>query len=55
MNAFFNSYVQLKTSLKLFIEQYQQALRSKVENESQADFRSFLQMVLYANKYDMEK
>ncbi|KAL2460132.1 Protein FAR1-RELATED SEQUENCE 5 [Abeliophyllum distichum] len=55
MNAFFDGYVHAKTSLKQFVEQYEHALRSKVEKEFQADFRSFSQMVPYATKYDMEK
>ncbi|KAL2499469.1 Protein FAR1-RELATED SEQUENCE 5 [Abeliophyllum distichum] len=55
MNAFFDGYVQAKTSLKQFVEQYERALRSKVEKEFQADFRSFSQMVPCATKYEMEK
>ncbi|XP_022842040.1 protein FAR1-RELATED SEQUENCE 9-like [Olea europaea var. sylvestris] len=55
MNAFSDGYVRSKTSLKLFVEQYERALRSKVEKEFQADFRSFLQMIPCATKYEMEK
>ncbi|XP_022850938.1 protein FAR1-RELATED SEQUENCE 5-like [Olea europaea var. sylvestris] len=36
MNAFFDGYVHSKTSLKQFLEQYERALRSKVEKEFQA-------------------
>ncbi|XP_073138623.1 protein FAR1-RELATED SEQUENCE 5-like [Henckelia pumila] len=39
-NAFFDGYVHSKTSLKQFMEQYEQALRIKVEKEFQADFKS---------------
>ncbi|XP_022893920.1 protein FAR1-RELATED SEQUENCE 1-like [Olea europaea var. sylvestris] len=39
----------------LFVEQYERALKSKVEKEFVADFRSFSQMVPCAMKYDMEK
>ena len=55
MNAFFNGYVNSKTSLKLFVEQYERTLKSKVEKEFQADFKSFSQMVPYATRYCMEK
>ncbi|XP_022891675.1 protein FAR1-RELATED SEQUENCE 5-like [Olea europaea var. sylvestris] len=33
MNTFFDGYVHLKTSLKQFVEQYERALRNKVEKE----------------------
>ncbi|XP_022868186.1 protein FAR1-RELATED SEQUENCE 1-like [Olea europaea var. sylvestris] len=55
MNAFFDGYVHSKTFLKLFVEQYERALRTKVEKEFQADFRSFSQMIPCATKYNMEK
>ncbi|CAA3001998.1 Hypothetical predicted protein [Olea europaea subsp. europaea] len=55
INAFFDSYVHSKISLKLFVEQYKRALRNKVEKEFQADFRSFSQMVPCVTTYDMEK
>ncbi|XP_022885642.1 protein FAR1-RELATED SEQUENCE 5-like [Olea europaea var. sylvestris] len=55
MNAFFDGYVHSKTSLKQFVDQYERALRSKVEKEIQADFRSFSQMVPCATRYEMEK
>ncbi|XP_022871549.1 uncharacterized protein LOC111390703 [Olea europaea var. sylvestris] len=51
MNAFFDGYVHSKTSLKQFINQYERALRSKVEKEIQADFRSFSQMVPCATRH----
>ena len=55
MNAFFDGYVHSKTSLKQFVEQYERALRSKVEKEFQADAKSFSQMVPCASRYPMEK
>ncbi|XP_052181937.1 protein FAR1-RELATED SEQUENCE 9-like [Diospyros lotus] len=55
MNAFFDGYVHSKTSLKQFVEQYERALRSKVEKEFQADVKSFSQMVPCASRYPMEK
>ncbi|XP_022889332.1 protein FAR1-RELATED SEQUENCE 5-like [Olea europaea var. sylvestris] len=45
MNAFFDGYVHSKTSLKQFVEQYERALRNKVEKEFQADFKSYSQML----------
>ncbi|XP_028093018.1 protein FAR1-RELATED SEQUENCE 6-like [Camellia sinensis] len=39
MNAFFDGYVNSKTTLKQFVEQYDNALRSKVEKETKADFK----------------
>ncbi|KAL2498628.1 Protein FAR1-RELATED SEQUENCE 5 [Abeliophyllum distichum] len=55
MNAFFDGYVHSKTTLKQFVEQYERALRSKVEKEFQADFKSFSQMIPCATKFGMEK
>ncbi|CAA2969224.1 FAR1-RELATED SEQUENCE 5-like [Olea europaea subsp. europaea] len=55
VNAFFDGYVHSKTSLKQFVEQYERALRSKVEKEFQADYKSFSQMVPCATTYEMEK
>lgn len=40
MNAFFDGYVNPKTALKQFVEQYDNALRSKVEKEKKADLKS---------------
>ena len=34
MNEFFDGYVNSKTTLKQFVEQYDNALRSKVEKET---------------------
>ncbi|XP_052193891.1 protein FAR1-RELATED SEQUENCE 5-like [Diospyros lotus] len=39
MNAFFDGFVHSKTSLKQFVEQYERAMRCKVEKEFQADVR----------------
>ncbi|XP_022851587.1 protein FAR1-RELATED SEQUENCE 5-like [Olea europaea var. sylvestris] len=68
INAFFDGYVHSKTSLidiklpllLLFmrcksVEQYERALRSKVEKEFQADFKSFSQMAPYVTRYEMER
>ncbi|CAL5392564.1 unnamed protein product [Camellia sinensis] len=39
--AFFDEYVNSKTTLKQFVEQYDNALKSKVEKESKANLDSF--------------
>lgn len=36
MHAFFCEYVNSKTTLKQFVEQYESALKDKVERENQA-------------------
>ncbi|XP_048127783.1 protein FAR-RED ELONGATED HYPOCOTYL 3-like [Rhodamnia argentea] len=40
VDAFFDDYVSSKTSLKQFVEQYDNALKSKVEKENKADYFS---------------
>ncbi|XP_022863106.1 protein FAR1-RELATED SEQUENCE 5-like, partial [Olea europaea var. sylvestris] len=55
MNAFFDGYVHSKTSLKQFVEQYERALRNKVEKEFQADFKSYSQMEPCATTFEIEK
>ncbi|KAF5462239.1 hypothetical protein F2P56_018262 [Juglans regia] len=41
MNAFFDGYVHARTNLKEFVDQFDNALRKKIENENAADFHSF--------------
>ncbi|XP_042983323.1 protein FAR-RED IMPAIRED RESPONSE 1-like [Carya illinoinensis] len=41
MNAFFDGYVHSGTTLKEFIDQFNNVLRKKVENELAVDFHSF--------------
>ncbi|XP_042457631.1 protein FAR-RED IMPAIRED RESPONSE 1-like [Zingiber officinale] len=41
MNAFFDDYVHSKITLKQFVEQYNNALKSKIEKEDNSDFASF--------------
>lgn len=40
MNAFFDEYVNSNTTLKQFVEQYDNALRSEVEKEAKTNFKS---------------
>ncbi|KAG7984020.1 hypothetical protein I3843_04G136000 [Carya illinoinensis] len=55
MNAFFDDYVNSKISLKQFVEQYDNALRRKVENETAADFSSFHTKFPCITHYEIEK
>ena len=41
MNAFFDDYLNCSTIMKVFIEQFDNALRPKVEKEIKSDFESF--------------
>ena len=41
MNAFFDGYLHSSTTLKVFVEQFENALRNKVENEILSDFECF--------------
>ncbi|XP_028103158.1 protein FAR-RED IMPAIRED RESPONSE 1-like [Camellia sinensis] len=55
MNVFFDRYVNSKTTLKQFFEQYDNALRSKVEKETKADFKSRNQLYDCLTVYHLEK
>ncbi|VFQ69297.1 unnamed protein product [Cuscuta campestris] len=55
MNAFFDGYVHSKTTLKQFVDQYDRALRKKLEMEFQADASSFTKMIPCVTMYEMEK
>ncbi|XP_042980096.1 protein FAR-RED IMPAIRED RESPONSE 1-like [Carya illinoinensis] len=46
MNAFFDGYVHAKTNLKEFVDQFDNALRKKIENESAADFQEVQKEVI---------
>ncbi|XP_028066846.1 protein FAR-RED IMPAIRED RESPONSE 1-like [Camellia sinensis] len=55
MNAFFDGYVNSKTTLKQFVEQYDNALRSKIEKETKADFKSCNKLYDCLMVYRLEK
>ncbi|XP_015383085.2 protein FAR1-RELATED SEQUENCE 5-like [Citrus sinensis] len=55
MNAFFDGYVNSKTTLKQFVEKYEKAMESKIEKEWQADARSFSQRLPCRTSFAMEK
>ncbi|XP_059663719.1 protein FAR1-RELATED SEQUENCE 6-like [Cornus florida] len=54
MNSFFDRYVHSKTTLKQFVEQYDNALKSKVEKENKADFVSFSTTIPTITKFSIE-
>ncbi|XP_042983153.1 protein FAR-RED IMPAIRED RESPONSE 1-like [Carya illinoinensis] len=55
MNAFFNGYVHAKTNLKEFVDQYDNALKKKIENENVADFHSFNVTISCISRTPIEK
>ncbi|KAK1274266.1 Protein FAR1-RELATED SEQUENCE 5 [Acorus gramineus] len=55
MNAFFDDYVNSKTTLKQFVEQYDNALKSKVEKEEKADFHSINSIIPLLMEFYFEK
>ncbi|XP_026398463.1 protein FAR1-RELATED SEQUENCE 6-like [Papaver somniferum] len=55
MNAFFDGYVHSRTSLKQFVEKFDNALRYKKEMELKADARSFSKTIPTSTSYKMEK
>ncbi|GKV15771.1 hypothetical protein SLEP1_g26523 [Rubroshorea leprosula] len=55
VNAFFDGYVGAQTSLKQFVEQYDNALKSKIENENKADFASYNSSIPMITRFFFEK
>ncbi|KAF5447330.1 hypothetical protein F2P56_032889 [Juglans regia] len=55
MNAFFDGYVDAKTNLKEFVNQYDNALKKKIENENCADFQSFNVTIPCISRSPIEK
>ena len=55
MNAFFDGYVGPKTTLKQFVDQYDEALNSKVENENTKYFISLTSRVPRITHYATER
>ncbi|VFQ77344.1 unnamed protein product [Cuscuta campestris] len=55
MNSFFDGYVHSKTSLSQFVEQYERALRKRVEDEFHADAQSFGKSIPLVTTFLMEK
>ncbi|XP_042942941.1 protein FAR1-RELATED SEQUENCE 1-like [Carya illinoinensis] len=55
MNAFFDGYVHSETTLKEFVDQFNNALRKKVEVEIVADFNSNNQTISCVSHFNIEK
>jgi hypothetical protein len=55
MNAFFDGYLHSSTTLKVFVEQFENALRNKVENEIKSDFKCFKSKLECSSSSSMEK
>ncbi|KAL7161794.1 hypothetical protein ACSBR2_042296 [Camellia fascicularis] len=52
---FFYGYINSKTTLKQFVEQYENALAKKVENENHEKFNSFSSCISCISHYEIEK
>ncbi|XP_042983224.1 protein FAR-RED IMPAIRED RESPONSE 1-like [Carya illinoinensis] len=55
MNAFFDGYIHAKTNLKEFVDQFDNALKKKIENENQAEFQSFNGTIPCISRSPIEK
>ncbi|XP_042974704.1 protein FAR-RED ELONGATED HYPOCOTYL 3-like [Carya illinoinensis] len=55
MNAFFDGYVHAGTTLKEFVDQFDNALRKKVEVETTTDFNSSNQTIPCVSPFNIEK
>ena len=55
MNAFFDDYLHNSITLKVFVEQFENALRNKVENEILSDFECFKGKLECSSSFPMEK
>ncbi|XP_057469684.1 protein FAR-RED IMPAIRED RESPONSE 1-like [Actinidia eriantha] len=55
MNAYFNGYIYSKTTLKQFVEQYENALTQKVEIEKLSDMQSWYSFISCMTNDDLEK
>lgn len=53
--SIFDGYVYLSTTLKEFVDQYDNALHKKVENESVVDFNSFNVTISCVSRFSFEK
>uniref|UniRef100_A0A2N9GLQ3 MULE transposase domain-containing protein n=1 Tax=Fagus sylvatica TaxID=28930 RepID=A0A2N9GLQ3_FAGSY len=55
MNAFFDGYLHSSTTLKVFVEQFENAIRNKVEKEILSDFECFKGKLECSSSSPMEK
>ncbi|PSR85428.1 Protein FAR1-RELATED SEQUENCE like [Actinidia chinensis var. chinensis] len=55
INAYFDGYIHSKTTFKQFVEQYENALASKVESENLEDVKSWSTYIPCITKGELEK
>jgi hypothetical protein len=55
MNSFFDGYVHSQTTLKEFVDQFDNALRRMVERERKSDFDSFNRTIQCFSPFPLEK
>ncbi|XP_058221950.1 protein FAR1-RELATED SEQUENCE 1-like isoform X2 [Rhododendron vialii] len=55
MNSYFDGYINSKTTLKQFVEQYENAVANKVESENQEDEKSWRTYIPLITQSDLEK
>ena len=55
MNVFFDGYLHSCTTLKVFVEQFENAMRNKVENEILSNFKCFKGKLECSSSSPMEK
>ncbi|KAI3916876.1 hypothetical protein MKW98_014337 [Papaver atlanticum] len=55
VNVFFDGYINVRITLKQFVEQFELALRDKVEKEKEADAVTSLKSIPIVTEYPMEK
>ena len=55
MNVFFDDYLHSSTTLKVFMEQFENALRNKVEKEILSNFECFKGKLKCSSSSPMEK
>jgi hypothetical protein len=55
MNAFFDGYLHSSTTLKVFMEQFEKAMRNKVEKKILSDFECFKGKLECSSSSPMEK
>ncbi|KAG2706965.1 hypothetical protein I3760_05G126800 [Carya illinoinensis] len=55
MNVFYDGYVHAKTNLKEFVDQFDNTLKKKIENENNANFHSFSVTIACISRSPIEK
>ncbi|KAL5852524.1 hypothetical protein ACOSQ3_007642 [Xanthoceras sorbifolium] len=55
MNVYFDRYIHSRSTLKEFVEQYEIALRAKIDKEIQADYRTMNTVTKCFTDFQFEK